>query len=109
MNERQTRRIVRERSEGLCERCGVAYATNVHHRKNRSQGGRWDPANCLHLCGSGTTGCHGYITSTPVQARAGGWTVRSGWDPQSVPVRLAGMGWRLLGPNGEIELTERTA
>lgn len=98
--ERAGRRLVRERSRGVCEVCSRRRATNAHHRLNRSQGGTWDPANLLHLCGSGTTGCHGFITTHPAIARDRGWTLRRGQDPLGEPVLLARSGLVLLRPDG---------
>ena len=78
------------RSGGQCElqishQC-LGLATNRHHRQNRSQGGTNELVNILHLCGSGTTGCHGFVTNNPNVAEANGWTVRSHIDPATVPV-----------------------
>lgn len=58
-----------ERSEGKCERCGRsrAYAFEMAHLINASQGGRGDdPSNIVLLCGpSVNTGtCHWYVDST---------------------------------------------
>lgn len=89
VNETTCRRIVRERSEGDCEiRIPVVClgrATNFQHRKNRSQGGAWVPSNGLDVCGSGTTGCHGWIHANPAEAYARGWSVKSTDDPAVVP------------------------
>ena len=95
------RDILRGRSGGMCEICGIAPATNWHHRKNRSQGGKDDLANALHLDGSGTTGCHGHVTDHPAEAYEKGWSVRSGFNPADVPVLLAGR-WVLLTNSGHI-------
>lgn len=82
-----TREAVAGRSMGYCElRCGAA-ATNMHHRVNASQGGWWAPANILHLCGSGTTGDHGYYTHEPQLAYDLGISVRRGDDPAKIPVQ----------------------
>ena len=52
--------IVAERSGGMCERCLVVPATQIHHRRYLSRGGKHNLANLLHLCGSGNfEGCHG--------------------------------------------------
>jgi HNH endonuclease len=85
-----TRRRLRERSEGYCEKCGLEWATNAHHRKNRSQGGRDDLSNLLLLCGSGTTGCHGWITEHPAEAYEKGWSVRQPNDPARMSVLYRG-------------------
>jgi hypothetical protein len=78
---RLARPIVRERSGGACEVCipGVCLgrATNMHHRKPESHGGESVPVNLLHVCGSGTTGCHGYIEHHRAESYENGWLVRS--------------------------------
>ena len=63
------RREVLNRSEGKCERCGVstAYAFEMAHLQQASQGGRGDdPTNVTLLCGpsvnSGT--CHNFADYT---------------------------------------------
>lgn len=68
--------------------------------QNRSQGGTWAPSNGLHLCGSGTTGCHGWITDHPLLAVQHGLAVRSWQTPADVPVRLAAHGLVLLDDKG---------
>jgi hypothetical protein len=110
LNEQQARRLVRERSAGICERCGHARAINFHHRKNRSQGGLWCPTNAADLCGSGTTGCHGEVTEHPHQAREeGGWVVWSHEDPAAIPIRHWQWGWVLPSQDGCFTFTERPA
>lgn len=56
-------------------------------------GGTSDPAinylsNLLWVCGTGTTGCHGYMESYRTEACAKGWLVGDGQDPALVPVLL---------------------
>lgn len=96
---RQQRELLTDRSAGFCEICYFARATNWHHRKNRSQGGGNELSNAMHLCGSGTTGCHGMVTENPALAYENGWSVRSGFDPKTVPVNRMG-DWVLLDDNG---------
>lgn len=55
-------------------------------------GTRWPgvnlPSNLLTLCGSGTTGCHGWVEAHPAWATAHGWSVPR-WqtaDVATVPV-----------------------
>lgn len=67
--------MLRERALGCCERCGRCGANNAHHRINRSQGGSDTLSNLLLLCGSGTTGCHGWVTEHPEEAQRLGYTV----------------------------------
>lgn len=96
------REKLRARSLGVCELCGAAPATNFHHRKNRSQLGGHNLSNALHLCGSGTTGCHGLVTEHPKDAYDNGWSVRSGFNPADVPVKRMGV-WVRLHDDGTIE------
>lgn len=42
-------------------------------------------ANLALVCGSGTTGCHGYIESHREEAYERGWLVHSWDDPAEVP------------------------
>ena len=92
MSEWEARRLVEERAQGWCEvrlpEVCQGRATNWHHRQNRSQGGRWLASNGIALCGSGTTGCHGWITEHPSAARENGWAVGASDLPALVPVLL---------------------
>jgi len=97
------RALVHMRSDRICEVCGNQQATNVHHRKNRSQGGTWATSNLLHLCGSGTTGCHGRITDDhDGTANRNGWTCKSFEDPATTPCLIRN-GRVILLDNGETE------
>lgn len=81
----KTRHAIWERSGGLCELgCGKA-AVTIHHRKLRSQGGRHDPENLLHLC----LAHHDEIHMHPEKSYALGWMVRSSFDPADVKVVAA--------------------
>ena len=82
------RGIVFNRAEGMCEKCG-GRGQSIHHRKPRGAGGTKiaDVAsNLLLLCGSGTTGCHGWVERNRVQALADGYLVRRVDDPALIPV-----------------------
>jgi hypothetical protein len=91
VGESAARKAVAERSGGDCEvrifgTC-LGRATNWHHRQNRSQQGKWDPRNGLHVCGSGTAGCHGALTNTNGRRKEFeeyGWIVPSHQDPAEV-------------------------
>jgi hypothetical protein len=59
------------------------------------------PANLITLCGSGTTGCHGWVEHHPREARELGLSVsRNGLRPDCVPV-LTWRGWLLLTNDGK--------
>jgi hypothetical protein len=47
-----------------------------------------DPSNLMAICGSGTTGCHGWLESHREHAYEKGWLVHR-WDESAeVPVEL---------------------
>ena len=107
MKPREVRQAVLVRAGWRCERCHVALGNDysLHHRRPRGMGGtkRPDlPSNLLALCGSGTTGCHGWVESRRAEAIEDGLLVRQHHDPATVPV-LLGCGWVLLRPDGSYE------
>lgn len=66
---------------------------NLHHRRPRGMGGSRDAtvattANLLAVCGSGTTGCHGWIEQHRAVAHDNGWLLRHGADPAARVLRL---------------------
>jgi hypothetical protein len=78
---------VLDRDGHACVRCGKALRGDrgldwsLQHRKPRGMGGTSDPAinaasNLLSVCGSGTTGCHGYMESERTEAEDKGWLIR---------------------------------
>lgn len=80
------RQQVWARSGGLCE-CGCGQrAIHIHHRKLRSQGGRHELPNLLHLSGA----CHDRAHANPERAYDLGLLVRSTDNPALVPVRIEG-------------------
>ncbi len=96
-----TVRLTRERSGGMCERCGQAPGQHVHHRQPRGAGGtRLEtanlPSNLLHLCRP----CHEHVESHRQNAYAYGWLVPRYGRPAEWPVKLAGHGWVLLNDQG---------
>jgi len=48
--KRHIKEQVFERSGEVCEWCHRQRATQIHHIKKRSQGGKDDPDNLIHLC-----------------------------------------------------------
>jgi hypothetical protein len=102
------RRIVFERSEGRCEKCGQTLATvwECHHRRLRSQGGDDSVCNLLAL----HSDCHnagspGSVHSRPGLSYGAGYLVRRFLDPRDVPVLLHGRRWVLLTSDGHYHPT----
>lgn len=101
---------VLERAGGSCERCGTplrgqrGFDWSIHHRKNRSQGGRNTPSNLMALCGHGASRCHGFVTENPELAKAEGTHVPSWNDPAYVPVNTLGRLRMLLDDGLELEV-----
>lgn len=87
------RKAVLHRDGWKCRRCWRTVDLNIHHRKLRSQGGTDEAENLVTLCGSGTTGCHGWVHANPRIARAHGWMVPSWADPAEWPIRFAEGNW----------------
>lgn len=102
------RAAVSTRDEWTCQRCGKhagVIGASIHHRKGRQPYDGFDPnslSNLVTLCGSGTTGCHGWVTEHPAEAYATGWAVRRlGNDhPDEVPMQRLDGTWLLLEDDG---------
>lgn len=107
MNEKKCRQLVRARADGLCERCGRQGHT-FHHRKNRSAGGGWDCANIVFLCGDGVRGCHGWVTSHPLEASLEGFHVKPWQEPVDIPILLHGrLSRRLTWDTSDYDITQQ--
>lgn len=89
--ESYTRLVVLHRAKFACERCkSVQNSINIHHRTPRGMGGTRvkeinEPANLIVLCGSGTTGCHGWVESNRKEAFDLGLLVRRGQNAEVIP------------------------
>ena len=99
----ETRSVVIQRAGHRCEKClgSLADGMSVHHRRPRGMGGTKIPAinsaeNLLALCGSGTTGCHGWVESNREDAYSRGLLVRSGRMSHTTPYRDDRGDWWLL-------------
>lgn len=101
----KTRAAVRERDQDRCVRCSlhvnVAGGGSIHHRQRRRDGGH-RPCNLIVLCGSGTTGCHGWVTAHPAQARDSGFIVPTWGDPATTPILYQGR-LMMLGDDYSLE------
>ena len=98
--------LVDARDQYRCVRCGKPFhwsGFSRHHRRLRSH--KWpglhEASNLILACGSGDTGCHGWIHSHPREAMSLGYIV-SGFNdhPELVPILTAQHGWVLLDDKG---------
>ena len=86
---------VHSRAQVRCERCGTRESEywSLHHRRPRGMGGSKNPAlnapsNILLLCGSGTTGCHGWVESNRAEAYETGLLLHMWQIARETPVTL---------------------
>lgn len=91
------RAAIYQAGEGRCIGCGRADVT-AQHRRRRGMGGSRDPlistpANGVPLCGSGTTGCHGWTERHPLPAKLLGWALEVYEDQLEAPFYTR-FGWR---------------
>jgi hypothetical protein len=61
------RAAVFERDRYLCRCCGHRPAESMHEIRPRSLGGKVSLENSIAACGSGTTGCHGFMQSHQIR------------------------------------------
>lgn len=98
---RRVRDAVVAREDYCCARCGKwAEGGSLHHRRLRSAGGKHTVPTLILMCGSGTTGCHGWAHAERMDALAEGFIVRGYEDPAERPVKVYGHGWVLLTADG---------
>jgi hypothetical protein len=99
--------MIDARDQQKCVRCGVTIwvGASRHHRKFRSRRGGDEVSNAVLLCGSGTTGCHGWVHANPISARMVGLALESWEDPHLVPIRHAIHGLVWLDDRGKVSST----
>lgn len=100
------RELVYARDQGKCVRCGSVWhwaGMDVHHRRMRSHKFPLlnSPANLITLCGSGSSGCHGWVHEHTGEAYEKGWLVHSWEDhPELVHLLTRQHGWVYLTEEG---------
>lgn len=96
--------IVMDRAGYRCERCGSSdhpQGFSKHHRLPRRMGGSRNPslhkpANLIFLCGSGTSGCHGWVESHREEAREIGYLLYEIENAEEVDFTdTAGVVWKI--------------
>lgn len=102
----ETRLLVWNRCGGWCERCEVAAAVHVHHRRPRRSGGSRAPetneaANLLGLCRA----CHEWVESHRAVALSQGLLLHACETPATTGVLLR-YGHVLLNDNGGFRRVE---
>lgn len=90
----------------------LAGGWSLHHRKGR-RGDDTSYPNALILCGTGNTGCHGWVTEHPDQALDLGLAIRRlattpEFEPINVRARDKAGRWFLLTANGRAVEVEDT-
>jgi hypothetical protein len=85
-------------------RCGRFVDGGSRHHRQLRRSGDHTPANLILLCGSGTTGCHGWVHANPRLSLEHGWIVNSWNTPASVPLFYRRR-WVLLNTEGHIMTT----
>jgi 5-methylcytosine-specific restriction protein A len=81
------KKSVVNRDGGKCLKCRKV-ATDVHHRRPRGMGGTSDDhisygmANLVSLCRT----CHDWVHANPWPSYTLGWLVKTGEDPDDVPI-----------------------
>ena len=103
-----------------CVRCGTPIEGDrgvhwsLHHRAPRGMGGTRrpevnSPSNLIPLCGSGVTGCHGFVESHRAEALDAGWLVSRHTDPAKKALLVNHSSrWVYLAPDftySEVEVT----
>lgn len=111
---KETVEIVLDRERDACARCGKpltgprGLAWSIHHRVARGMGGtKRADVNCassaVALCGSGTTGCHGWVEANRKKAVTAGFIVsKFGPIAADVPITHVMYGEVFLLPDGEV-------
>lgn len=105
----ETRFTVLGRGEYKCERCRQDFlgkAISIHHRRPRMMGGSKNldlhrPANLIALCGSGTSGCHGWVESNRSEARTFGYLIQKVEAACEIPFKDLNGDWWLIDDDGQ--------
>ena len=112
----ETKIICMGREQHRCLKCGLYLRAgqwpgySCHHRANRRTADpqwRHSPANCVELCGTGTTGCHGWAHQHPEEANRLGYHLTWGQDPHTTPILDWRGRWLLLDDEGQYETTSK--
>lgn len=104
-----TRFTVLARAFYKCERCDrdfTGYPVSVHHRRPRMMGGSknkmlHETANLIVLCGTGTSGCHGWVESNRAKARELGYLIQNIDFAEQIPFQDSKGVWFQIDNSGQ--------
>lgn len=105
--EYRKRAVCAWREQRRCARCGKqldGIPASLHHRRLRSHpfAGLHEVSNLIWLCGTGTTGCHGWVHAHPSLAEEHGYIVHAWEDPRKIPIDHAIYGKCWLWDDGTV-------
>lgn len=100
--------LVDERDQYSCVKCGAFIDGGSRHHRQLRRSGDHSAANLVLLCGSGTTGCHGWVHANPAASYRLGLMVHSWHDPASVPLTGA-RGHFTLDREGHLNMMDTEA
>lgn len=109
----ETRFAVLARAFYKCERCNrdfLGYPVSVHHRRPRMMGGSknemlHEMANLIVLCGTGTSGCHGWVESNRAKARELGYLIQKIESAEDIPFQdKTGLWWKIHNDGHKTQL-----
>lgn len=107
--EREAYRVVTERDQGRCQRCGKPGPVDRDHRQGRNAYNTV-PSNLQCLGSDFGCGCHRFKTEHPHLALLEGFTVPRWARPELWPAWRFGVGWVTYDDDGGWqEITESTA
>ena len=96
----KARRIVKERDENRCQRCG-GLGTDIHHRQRRREGGH-EVGNLVLLCRLD----HSWVHGNPAVARETGYIIPTHiTDPTTIPFKLWTGEWEYTDNDGGYRLS----
>ncbi len=107
--EREAYKIVTERDQGRCQRCGKPGPVERDHRQGRDAYNTV-PSNLQCLGSAFGCGCHKWVTEHPQEAMRDGFTVPRWARPELWPAFRFGVGWVIYDDHGGWqEISESTA
>ncbi len=112
--EKHAYKVVTERDQGRCVRCGAAGTVERDHRQNRTAYNTV-PSNLHLLGGAFGCGCHKWKTEHPQEAVEQGFAVPRWARPELWPAWRYDVGWVIYYDQPDIrgrwwsEITESTA